>query len=520
MDRRGFLRSGSSLSLPLMLGGLNISVLANPAFDFLSQDASDRILVLIQQNGGNDGLSMVIPRDQYSNLSVHRPELLIPENQVLDITDSLGLHPNMAGLQSLFKEEIVSVVQNVGYQNQNRSHFRSTDIWDTGSRAEEVLTSGWIGRYLDTIHNGYPDGYPNEQHPHPIAIALGPSVSETCQGIAGNYSLAINDPSSLASIPGVDGSELPDTPYGSELTFLRQVVEQTNIYSQVLKDVVEKGTNKSDLYPERGNNPLSDQLKTIAQLISGGLQTRIYIANLNGFDTHANQVEMNSSTSGNHAQLLSNLSEALLAFVDDLRQQGLQERVLAVTRSEFGRQIAGNGSYGTDHGDAAPLLLVGSCINSSVVGDNPTIHKKLTPQEGVAVQYDFKDVFGSILSDWFGADSQTIASIFSHEFTYTPLVAACTSTPTTDLSPQNNIRLKPSPNPFFEQLDVTFNSSGQNYRLGLFNIHGQPVRIFEEKYFVAGAHQLSHQINDLPPGNYFYRLEGKNVQAAIPLIHF
>jgi uncharacterized protein (DUF1501 family) len=142
----------------MMLGGVHVGVMANSNLAYLMQEENDRVFVLIQQNGGNDGLNMVIPLDQYATLSKVRSNILIPENEVIKLTDKTGLHPVMSGLNSLYSEAALNIIQNVGYENQNRSHFRSTDIWDTGSRAEEILNTGWIGRYLDSRHFGYPEG--------------------------------------------------------------------------------------------------------------------------------------------------------------------------------------------------------------------------------------------------------------------------------------------------------------------------------------------------------------------------
>ncbi len=520
MKRRSFLRSGSVFSLPVALGGVNIGVLANSKLNYLFEEENDRIFVLIQKNGGNDGLNMVIPTDQYKNLSAHRSSILIPENQLLKLSDTIGFHPTMSGLKSLYDDQILSIIQSVGYPNQNRSHFRSTDIWDSGSQAQEIITTGWIGRYLDQLHGGYPEGYPNNEFPHPVAITLGPTVSETCQGIAANFSLAINDPTALATIPGIEGDPLPDLPYGDELTFLRQIVEQTNVYSKVLKDISEKGTNQSSLYPEPGVNSLADQLKTVAQLISGGLQTKIYVANINGFDTHANQVTDGDVTVGDHATLLSNLSEAVMAFVDDLRIQGLDRRVIGATRSEFGRQIAANGSLGTDHGDAAPLLIFGTCVNARIIGNNPEILPEIDPQAGVKPQFDFKDIFGSILIDWFNVAESDINQIFSHEFKHIPLVTGCATTST----PENNLdrwlKFSTYPNPFFEKLTVSFESPGSELKLSLINSLGQEIIQFDNRFFQKGSHEISYQIPEIPPGNYLCRINGKGIMKSVPLIHF
>lgn len=521
MHRRSFLRSGSILSLPIMLNGLKVGVLSQTAFDQILDPENEKILVLIQQNGGNDGLNTVIPIDMYSQLSQARSNILIPENQVLQIEDTVGLHPAMTEIKSLYDEGLMTIIQNVGYPNQNRSHFRSSDIWDTGSAASEVLATGWIGRYLDSIHPGYPEGYPSEENPHPIAITLGPTVSETCQGIASNFSLAINDPTSLSKIPGGDEGLLPDLPYGWELEYLRQIIAQTNQYSDILEEVANQGSTASPLWPDAGNNSLADQLKTVVQLISGGLNTRIYMVNINGFDTHANQTVAGDPTRGFHASLLQQTSEAISAFMDDLGRQGLQNRVLTATRSEFGRKIVSNGSYGTDHGDAAPLLIFGSCLQAGIIGDNPDIPFNADPGLGVSMKYDFRNIFGSILLDWLGASQSTINDIFSNDFEQIPFINPCQTTASPNFQTQANVvKLRTYPNPFYDHLKVEFMAPGGYTRQSLFNQHGQEVLVLGVETLPMGLQSRSFNIPEIPPGTYTYQLKTKNKKETRMLLHF
>jgi len=521
MKRRSFLKSGSAFSLPMLLGGVNLGYVANSPLTPLLEQDNDRIFVLIQQNGGNDGLNTVIPIDQYSALSTLRSDILIPESRILKLTDETGVHPSMTGIKSLYEESSIRILQNVGYANQNRSHFRSKDIWTSGSQADEVLTTGWLGRQMDAIHMGFPEAYPNESYPHPLAITLGPSVSETCQGIAGNFSLAVQDPNNFITVPGITDEELPDLPYGHELSYLRLIIEQTNVFGDILKESAAKGQNRSDLYPQSGQNKLADQLKVVAQLISGGLQTKIYLVNLNGFDTHANQVDANDTTTGDHAQLMHNMSEAIHAFMDDLRIQKLDERVIGATRSEFGRQIASNGSLGTDHGDAAPLIVFGTCVNEGIEGSNPEIPSQPEPQSGVETQIDFKDVFGSILIDWFGSTEADVRAIFSHDFEYMPIITPCNdTTPINDLANEQLISFKTSPNPFFEHIDLSVKSHGAHIRISIFNSMGQEVIMLEDRFFPPGVTDVHHELPSLPPGNYYCRMQSKSFQQAVPLVHF
>jgi uncharacterized protein (DUF1501 family) len=174
MKRRSFLAAGATITLPVFLNGMRIG--AHPKSSLFSGMApgNDKVLVLIQMAGGNDGLGMVLPLDQYSNLSKVRSNILIPETKALKLTDNLGIHPAMTGMQKLYTDGKLTVVHSAGYPNQNRSHFRSTDIWSSGSGANEYLNTGWMGRYFQTNYPEYPDTYPNNNYPDPFAISRVP----------------------------------------------------------------------------------------------------------------------------------------------------------------------------------------------------------------------------------------------------------------------------------------------------------------------------------------------------------
>ncbi|MDH3710905.1 MAG: DUF1501 domain-containing protein, partial [Cyclobacteriaceae bacterium] len=359
MKRRTFFKRSMPLTLPLWVGGFPINVSGHSLFDSLAATAgeTDRVLVLIQLNGGNDGLNTVIPLDQYQNLSKVRTNVLIPKNQVLSLDGKLGLHPSMTGMLELSNQDKLCIVQSVGYPNPNLSHFRSTDIWTSASSAEEIVNSGWLGRYLEQKFEGFPEGYPNEEMPDPLSLTIGPIVSTTCQGPVNNMGMAITSTEAFSQLltGGVD--EAPDTPAGHELIYIRQIIQQTQVYLETIQNAASKANNLSPLYPEPGVNGLSDQLKIVAQLIAGGLKTKVYVVNIGGFDTHANQVVQGNPLQGAHANLLNRLSEAVFAFQDDLDKLGVEERVLGMTFSEFGRRIGSNSSFGTDHGAAAPQFL-------------------------------------------------------------------------------------------------------------------------------------------------------------------
>lgn len=417
MKRRNFLKTAgtSVVALPVTVQGMNIGVLPSSKFFNSLTFNTDKVLVLITQSGGNDGLNMVIPVDQYSNLSTHRSNVLIPENNVLNLTPETGLHPAMSGVHNMFVNNgEVAVIQAVGYPNPNRSHFRSTDIIHSGSSSNVNLSSGYLGRYLDSEVSNYPNGYPNASNPDPFAMVIGNNVSKTCQGAVANYSLAIEDPFNLDPLTTGVGSTPPPGYYGDRLSYLRTTISQTNEYATTIQSAATMGNNIAT-YP--GGN-LAQKLKIIANLISGGLQTRIYVVSQGGYDTHNGQVDNNNTTSGEHANLLGELSDAIAAFQNDLNQLGVADKVLGLTYSEFGRRIKSNGGYGTDHGDAGPMLMFGSSVNAGIFGVNPPIPATVTNQQAVEMQYDFREVYQSILEGWFCSPTGTIQnSILQGSFT-------------------------------------------------------------------------------------------------------
>ncbi len=503
MKRRKFLQTSLAVSLPVVLNGMGLRVMPRRSiFSFINPD-SDRVLVLIQLNGGNDGLNMVIPLDFYDQLANARPNLLLPQSSLLQLDDLHAFHPAMTGLKAVYDDAGLTVVQSVGYPNQNRSHFRSTDIWTSGSAADEVVTTGWLGRWFQGDHPDFPEGYPNADFPDPFAITMGSTVSATCQGTVANFSMAIADPTSVGGLFEGFDDEVPDTPYGHELAFLRQSIAQTNAYADVVVNAANLGTNTVD-YPE--DNALARQLRNVALLISGGLRTKVYVVNIGGFDTHANQVDATDPTQGVHAQLLQSLSDAIKLFRDDLKNQGLDQRVVGMTFSEFGRRIHANDSLGTDHGDAAPLIVFGTCINPGFIGDNPEIPDQVEVSEGVAMQYDFRNVYGSILMDWFEVDEALVKSLLFDDFQYVPILNPCATTDTHEAAPEP-VEARAWPNPFSDSTTIEFTCKHERVRLSIFNNMGQLMEVLFDRTLPAGTHRVQWDASRYPAGNYYFHLQ-------------
>lgn len=514
MKRRSFLRRAIPVStIPFLLSGHRLQAFgSSPFLDRLAALAAgtDRILVLVQLNGGNDGLNTVLPRDQYAALAAARSNILIPEAKVLPLTAVTGLHPAMTGLHALYQEGKLAVVQSVGYASPNFSHFRATDIWLTGSDSGQILSSGWLGRYLDVEYPGFPAGYPNAGAPHPPAIQIGSVVSPGLQGPAVTMGMAISNPNATYILPGaVDVA--PDTPAGHELTFVREVAEQTSQYATLIRNAATAGKNLSALWPTSGSNSLADQMKIVAQLISGGLQTRVYVVSLGGFDTHAGQVVGGAADTGTHATLLGRVSGAIAAFMDDAQLQGFQERVVGLTFSEFGRRIKSNASTGTDHGAAAPLFVFGSKVLGGVYGNNPSLPAVAGANDNIAMQFDYRRIYASVIRDWFGATASQLEGILpGHQ--PLPILRPDQSTGVDDATLPAAFTLQQNyPNPFNGETRIRFavpaDGARVPVRLAVYDVTGREVAVLVDGVPGAGWHEAGFSAPRLASGVYLYRLE-------------
>jgi uncharacterized protein (DUF1501 family) len=524
MKRRNFLKySGTAAAIAgFRLNGFSIN--PAPQLPFLKAlatggNASDRVLVLIQLTGGNDGLNTFIPLDQYDNLANIRSNVLIPENQVLKLSGNLtnGFHPAMTRMRDMYDNGLMSVVQNVGYPNQDYSHFRSTDIWMSASDSDELIESGWAGRYLQSQHPAFPDGYPNSDNPDPLAIQIGSVVSLTLMGNSVPMGMAISDPTAFYQFVNDVVEPAPNTPYGDELEFIRLVTQQAQTYYQSIKGAADVGQNLSALYPPQGENYLADQLRIVAQLISGGLKTPIYIVSIDGFDTHSEQVENGNPVLGFHSNLLSQVSQAIGAFQDDLKLLGIDERVAGMTFSEFGRTIASNASFGTDHGAAAPLFVFGKNVIPGIIGDNPQIPNNPFASADVPMQYDFRSVYASAIQDWFGIANPE--SILNQTFPILPIFKAASSGTTVAGKPL--IEAGNYPNPLHHATTFTFTTEGGKVSILLMDLNGRVLRTIAEGNYPPGTHRVTfNRSNDLPAGNYFYsvRVNGATVTKKLLVI--
>ena len=439
MKRRSFLKSSSLLAAPLLINGIPVfgaTTTNNSALDKLASVSygCGKILVIVQMNGGNDALNMVLPLDKYANLSNARGNILMNQSQVATLNNNTttGLHPAMAEMKNMYNDGKLMIVQGVSYPNPNFSHFRATDIWFSASGSNQTLDTGWLGRELDTQFPGFPTNYPNPEMPDPLAIQIGSTLPFSLQGPGINMGYNVTNPAALLNVINGITDPAPNNDYGRELSFLRLMKDQSNAYRTVIQNAYNVAQPQAATYPT--GNALADQLKVIAKLINGGLQTPIYIVNIGGFDTHENQVATADKATGYHANLLGNLSKAIGAFQADLVLMGKENNVTGMTYSEFGRRIISNASVGTDHGSAAPVMFFGAALNTNparvagtanpvpgMIGTSPNIPLNATVNDQVPMQHDFRQLYASVMQDWMCLTPAQTDAVLGSTFTRLPI---------------------------------------------------------------------------------------------------
>jgi uncharacterized protein (DUF1501 family) len=519
MRRRDFLKKSvpAAALLPAVVDGYSVKAFTgnSPLLQALMAPPidTDHVLIIVQLNGGNDGLNTVIPISNYSTYFNARSNIAIPQNKILSLNgvSQTGLHPGMTGLQTLFNDGKLSIIQAVGYPSPNFSHFRATDIWMSASDSNVELTSGWAGRYLNSEYPNYPNGYPNTSMPDPLAIQIGSITTLALQGPITNMGISITDPTSFYNLINNVTDPAPNTPAGYELTYIRTVASQTNAYTQRVRDAANAVTQQGN-YPT--NNSLADQLKIVARLIKGGLKTRIYMVSYGGFDNHSLQVNASDTTTGTHANLLTNVSNAIKAFTDDCTFLGVQNRVIGMTFSEFGRRIKSNSSIGTDHGAAAPMFLFGNGVVSGVLGNNPTIPSNVSVNDNIPFQYDFRSVYASILEKWFCVPSTTLQTILMNNFQSLNVVknGSCT---TGNPNPSGDNLISNYPNPFTDTTTIKFVTQGGHTLIQIIDMLGRVVRTpVDRDYTTAGTYTTNFDSGSLPSGVYYARLQNGATQQV------
>ena len=503
--------------MPSFLGKNNdLGAMDSPWMRMLTNAAAEtnHVLVIIRMSGGNDGLNTVIPIDQYPNLSSARANILINESQVakLNGTTTTALHPALKDVANLYNEGKVKIIQAAGYPNQNFSHFRSTDIWMSASGSTENIYTGWVGRYMMNEYPNYPEGYPNTVMPDPLAIQVG-DMTLSFMGLTGPMAVSYPDLTNLYNFNDVGSSPLTGKA-GKELSYIRTIAKQADKYGDAIASAYNKGTNSSVTYPT-GNN-LATQLKAIARLVKGGLKTRVYMVTIGGFDTHSGQVDQNDHAIGGHANLMKQMNDSIYAFQRDLEALKVDNRVLGMTFSEFGRRIKSNGSFGTDHGAALPMFVFGSSLFGGILGNNPTIAANVDVNANIPMQYDFRSVYSSILTDWFCVNSTDLSKIILPNFQKLKIVNSPSCiTDTQDINKTAGLNLISNyPNPFDFATTIEFETQGGHTMVQIFDVEGQIIALPVDGQYAAGKYKVYYNGGHLPAGVYYARLQNGATQQV------
>jgi uncharacterized protein (DUF1501 family) len=373
---------------------------AHPAVNAIQGFKDDRVLVVVQLGGGNDGLNTLVPfgDDAYYRA---RPKLGIVKDQLHKLDDHLGLNPKLEGFMRLYDSGKLGIVQGVGYPNPDRSHFRSMEIWHTASNSDEYLGHGWIGRYFDNQCDG-------EARPQ-AGMAVGPERPQAFEGAKG-FGIATENPRRFGWETGdlfadehlFETVNAPQTGANDTLDFLRHTAMNALNGSRQVRAAADRGKVAGQVQQARRN---LSQLDTVAGLIRGGLETRIYYVSTSGFDTHANQANQ-------HDALMATVGESLAKFQAQLEADGTADRVTTMVFSEFGRRVRENGSGGTDHGTAAPLFLIGNHIKPGLHGQTPSL---IDLDDGdLKYTTDFRSVYATLLDQWFATNpAQVLGADFN-----------------------------------------------------------------------------------------------------------
>ena len=503
-SRRDFLTSATTAAAGAFLIGHGANARTvrasshTPLLQSLGQAETDRVLVIIQLGGGNDGLNMVVPytSDAYYR---RRPTIGQAASSLMTLDEDYGLNGAMSSLDPMWGAGDLAVIHSAGYPNHNRSHFRSTDIWASASNHNEVRTDGWTGRTVDRM---FP-GHTQDPLEYPVAIRIGGASSLLTRGSAGALGMSFSNPDQFDRLAQTgqyyDESDVPATLAGDELRFVREIYNSGLRYRQAVYDASRAGSNDGGAnYP---GGSLASSLASVARLIKGGLPSRIYAVSIGGFDTHSNQLSRQPG-------LLRQIADSVTAFNADLGADA--SRVLTMTFSEFGRTIGQNGAGGTDHAEASPMLLFGPGVGGGLYGDGPGPVLDGLPQNASALpmSVDFRRVYASLLGGWFGLSASDTASVLGGGFSVLDgLVAGAGPVSTTAPPEAGALRLSVGPNPTAGHARVAVSLDGPAaVRVEVVDLQGRTVRVLADGTLPAGDTALPLDTAGLAAGLYLVRL--------------
>lgn len=509
-SRKNFLGlSGLIAGAGIMLGNTPVRATAShPMLEYLMGLETDRVLVIIQLNGGNDGLNTVIPieDDEYYK---SRPTLGIKGNDTFKLNKDIALHKGLSSLEPMWKEGKMGVIRNVGYPDSNMSHFRSTDIMVTGTDSNVYENTGWVGRFMEKTQD--------ENAVYPIAVQVGTNQSLIFHNDLAPMSMNLNNPDTFERLTReakfYKTDNFPNNAYGIEQSWIRTLANKSYIFAESIHAASNKGSNEVE-YPQDNSMRfrLGKSLAITAKLIKGGLKSRIFLVELNGFDTHATQALI-------HHTLMSVLSESLVAFYADLAKKGLSSKVLTMTFSEFGRTLRENGSEGTDHATSAPMFLFGEGAKGGLIGRPPSL-TDLDSRGEMKFEYDYRQVYSSVLQDWFGVSDTQTSTILKRDFGNLDLIRnpITTNLTNTDEKPTEFVLAQNYPNPFNPTTTISYTlNRTEQIRLRVFDSTGRLVRTLIDAYQHAGSYKVTFDGINLASGVYLYTLESPSLRKSLKM---
>jgi len=498
-NRRSFIQALGLVGAGSMTMG-NAAITAtkpSPLSVALSEVDNDNILIIVRLKGGNDGLNTIVPIYDYATYANLRPTIRHQQSDLINLNADFAIPDYMNSLESIWGEGKMKVVHGVGYPNQNLSHFRSSEIWASTDEVNFEPT-GWWGRYFEDLYPDYLINPPED----PPAIQIGSIGNLVFEGNDSNYSFSVANPAQLANVAenGTvhDVLNIPECVYGDKLLFMRATANTTFIYSQVLNDAYMSAVNNAP-YEDK---ELSNQLAIVARMIKGGLSTKVYMVTLNGFDNHANQVN-------DHRELLEDLANSVKNFYIDLADGGMDDKVLTMTISEFGRRPYENGSNGTDHGAASPVMLFGSGLEGSgFVGDHPNL-TEWDANDNLIPTNDFRDVYSTVLTDWFCLEPSVVDLILLNQtYESLDLGLSCETLSTSDFN--NTSRLFHVPIYKNDRTYIELNMPvTAHVDIKLYDIMGREIGTLANEVFFAGKQSIDVRANiksRLSYGQYVYRI--------------
>ena len=501
--RRDFLvRSGlAAAGASVLFGGSPAQAFAASAqrhpglVGMLGSLETDRVLVMVQLSGGNDGLNTVVPVTNdlyYSN----RQGIAIARAATTPLGDDFGFHPAMAPLQQMWGAGHLGIVHSAGYNDQSLSHFYGIDVWATAR--DEIGQTGWTAEAAALLRTQPTAAPPAVQvaAPYPL-FSQGP-------GDDPDGPMTLSRPEHLDRIVetgGVYDTDLPATAAGAELAYIRQVTNDVSTYTTAMQEAA-SGTRNDAEYPD---SQFGRSLAAVARLIKGRLNTRVYLVRLGSFDTHFDQLSR-------HEALLDTLARSLTAFYEDLGADG--DRTLTMTFSEFGRRVAQNGSAGTDHGTAAPMFVLGPAVAGGFYGEAPDL-ANLDGAGNLTASTDFRSVYGSVLQSWLGLGAQDTQRILGGLYPALDLIDASSqaqpNSPADGAMALTLALAAPVPNPVHGRAVIRFAlPNASPVELELFDVMGRHVTTLADGHRGAGEHRVRLEGYGLAAGTYVLRLQSQD----------